>query len=538
MKDNKKCIDLDIYNLLEDLISFSDTRGKILECNDAFASFSSVSKDSIIGNYENTLFNSNYTADSHNDSEDNKEVLVYEEIITIHNEIKIFDTKRRFLYDGENVEGILTIRKDITQNKEASVLYQEDKKILKHIAQGDNLLHVLNEVIKSAEKMKSDMRCSILLLDKSGKRLFSAAAPSIPEFFTKKVDGMKIGEDVGSCGAAAYLKKRIIVEDISEHDNWGQAKNLALKAGLQACWSQPILSSKGEVLGTFAMYYNHPKKPTEFDLHVIEDRASIAGIAIEKHKNEYQIQRNLEREKKQEELLMHKSKQAMMGEMLENIAHQWRQPLSVISTSATGLKVKKELGILDDALEHKALESINENAQYLSQTIDDFRNYFKSDNIEVKFNIKEAFENTLTLIDITLKSKSVNVISDIHNIVLFTLENELTQVFMNILNNSVDELAFLDEEERFIYVQAYQDKNNAVIKIIDSAKGAKEEIINRIFEPYFTTKHQSNGTGIGLYMCKEIIEKHMKGTIEARNNSFIHENKEYHGLEFVITLPI
>lgn len=536
METNKSCFGMEVYDLLDSLICQLDINGTILECNESFINFVGLPKNEILNQYENNFFNSNHTS-TFQELEKGK-VITYEEVVVLNRQSKIFETKKRFIMNGDSIESIVIIREDITRKKESTLLYEEDKKILKHIAQGNELLVVLNEVIKSAEKMNSDMHCSILLLDKSGQRLFAAASPSIPSFFTSKVDGMKIGEKVGSCGAAVYLKKRIIVENIAEHENWQLAKNLALKAGLHACWSQPIFSSKGEVLGTFAMYYNHPKKPTEFDIQVIEDRASIAGIAIEKHKNEYELQRNVEREKKQEQLLMHKSKQAMMGEMLENIAHQWRQPLSVISTSATGIKIKKELGLLNDELENKALASINENAQYLSQTIDDFRNYFKSNNVEVKFNLKDAFENTLTLIDATLRNESVEVISEIEDIVIFSLENELTQVFMNIFNNSVDEMTLLPKENRYIYIKAYKYEESVVIKIIDSAQGAKEEIVNRIFEPYFTTKHQSNGTGIGLYMCKEIIEKHMKGTIEASNSLFFHGANEYRGLEFTITLPL
>jgi len=526
-------MNIDIYNLLDDLISVTDNDGVIINCNDSFCTFFQVEKSSIIGlNEHSFLLSKNYHL-----IEKNKNY--YHEKTIINSNIYYFKLKKKEKYNNEQLEYIVNIRKDITREKKLTNLYEENKKILKQIADDEKLYDILNSIINSAEKINSNMMCSILLLDESGEQLYSAAAPSIPEFFTSKINGMKIGKKVGSCGAAAYLKERVIVEDTQNHENWVLAKNLAKKANLYACWSQPIISSKGEVLGTFAMYYSTTKKPTALDLYIIEDRASLAGIAIEKYNNELKIQENLLKQKKQQELLMHKTKQAMMGEMLENIAHQWRQPLSIISTSATGISLKKELGISSDEMEINALKAINNNAQHLSRTIDDFRNYFKSENDEHKFNLSNTIHSTIKLIEVLLNNKFVEVIYNIdENIELYTLENELIQILMNIFNNAIDELEKEECKERYINIEVFKDKNSAVIKINDSAGGAKDEVINRVFEPYFTTKHKSHGTGIGLYMCKEMIEKHMNGTITAKNSEFNVKENVYKGLEFTITLPI
>jgi len=142
-------------------------------------------------------------------------------------------------------------------------LYTNHKKLLTYIAKGESVEFVLNEIIKSVESKNTHMICSILILNESKKRLIKCAAPSLPEFYTNKLDNMEIGEKVGSCGAAVYLKERVIVEDISSHENWKYAKKLAESANLRACWSQPFFSSSNQVLGSFAIYYDKPKKPTD-----------------------------------------------------------------------------------------------------------------------------------------------------------------------------------------------------------------------------------------------------------------------------------
>ena len=122
---------------------------------------------------------------------------------------------------------------------------------------------------------------------------------------------------------------------------------------------------------------------------------------------------------------------------------------------------------------------------------------------------------------------------------IYSYENELLQVIINILNNAKDELVKIEKEEnRIIFIDLYKEQNNLIIKIKDSAGGIKEEIIDRIFEPYFTTKHKSNGTGIGLYMCEEIVIKHIKGKIKVSNVDYIFEGKDFSGALFEISIPI
>ena len=269
---------------------------------------------------------------------------------------------------------------------------------------------------------------------------------------------------------------------------------------------------------------------------LIDEKDNVIGILGVSEDITEQIN-NQNKLKTQEELLIQQSKLAAMGEMLANIAHQWRQPLSVISTLSTGMKLQKELNISNEKDEKKALDNINENVQYLSKTIDDFRNFFKKDNVTVSTDFDKLITKTLKLIESRLKNKSINIIHVNKNFSFETFESELIQVFINIINNSID--AFEDvKSEKYIFINAIKNEKQIEIEIKDNAGGIPSDIINKIFEPYFTTKGQKQGTGIGLYMSNEIITKHLHGRILAKTEEFQYKNNNYIGATFNIVLPI
>ena len=227
---------------------------------------------------------------------------------------------------------------------------------------------------------------------------------------------------------------------------------------------------------------------------------------------------------------------ASMGEMIGNIAHQWRQPLSVISTSATGMKIKKEYSILEDDELYDICDIIDKNAQYLSQTIDDFRNFIKNDKNKVKFSIKYNLESFINIVDATLKTEHIQLISDLEDVELFSYPNELIQCYMNIFNNSKD--ALKTTTNKYIFINSKIENDNIIISFKDNANGIKEKIKEKIFEPYFTTKPQSQGTGLGLSMTYSIIVDRMKGSIEAHNTEYTYKDETFKGLEIIITLAI
>ncbi|WP_428026377.1 ABC transporter substrate-binding protein [Arcobacter sp.] len=244
--------------------------------------------------------------------------------------------------------------------------------------------------------------------------------------------------------------------------------------------------------------------------------------------------------KEKEMIFFRQSKMAAMGEMIGNIAHQWRQPLSVISAVSTGLKLKFMLGEYEEKAILSSLDNMNESAQYLSQTIDDFRNFYKTDKKKTYISSNQIIEKNKNLIISSLKDNNIELIVEnrCENLEINTYLNELIQATVNIFNNAKDALLLNDKDEnKFIFFVLYKEDNYLVLSIKDSGGGIPSDIIDKIYEPYFTTKHQSNGTGIGLYMTHQIIENHMNGKLEVKNEEYEWENKTLKGANFLIYLP-
>lgn len=241
--------------------------------------------------------------------------------------------------------------------------------------------------------------------------------------------------------------------------------------------------------------------------------------------------------KDKEQLIIQQSKMAAMGEILENIAHQWRQPLSTISTASTGVKVQRDFGNLTDEILIESMDMINNSAQHLSKTIDDFRGFFKPNQKKEYFEISNTFEKVQIIIGSKFKEENIKFVKDIENFQILNYNNALIQVFINIFNNSKDAFGENDKKNKIIFIDVFNNEYNLIIQIKDTAGGIPSKIIDKIFEPYFTTKHQSHGTGIGLYMCDEIVRKHMQGKISVENKKFNYKKRTYTGAMFTITLP-
>lgn len=168
--------------------------------------------------------------------------------------------------------------------------------LLEKVATGSSIDEVLRSVVDSVESLVPTCRCSVMLLDDAGQRLFVTVAPSLPEEYNRGIDGLRIGPTVGSCGAAAATGARVVIDDVMTHANWTEFRDLATRAGIRASWSQPILSSKARVIGTFALYYPQPHTPTPMELQFIENTARLVALAIELEratKRRYETERQL-----------------------------------------------------------------------------------------------------------------------------------------------------------------------------------------------------------------------------------------------------
>jgi signal transduction histidine kinase len=256
--------------------------------------------------------------------------------------------------------------------------------------------------------------------------------------------------------------------------------------------------------------------------------------------NMHQIKKELEEtiQQKAKELklkqreVVQKSKMAEMGEMISNIAHQWRQPLSVITTNASGVMVQDELNFLTKETLRSSMENIMKNSQYLSTTVDNFRNFFTPNKPKEIKHLSEIFEIIDCIFGNSLVESNIQLVKNIQNITLNTYVNELAQVLINFIKNGKDAIG----EEGVIFIDCYVE-DKIYIKVKDSGGGIPLDIMDKIYDPYFTTKDSSIGTGIGLNMSQQIITEHLGGEIKVHNTEFTYENKIYKGAEFIVTLP-
>ena len=219
------------------------------------------------------------------------------------------------------------------------------------------------------------------------------------------------------------------------------------------------------------------------------------------------------------EKMLANSRSAAMGEMIGMIAHQWRQPLSLINTVIATMKIKKELNILDEGTINGSFEKIQNTTKFLSDTIDDFREYFKPNKLTSSFVLATLFDKSIFFLKEEMTQHDITYTTKIDaKIELTTHKNELLQSIINIIKNSIDAFSENDAElvKSYIRVEATLFETHISISIEDNAGGIEADVLPRVFEPYFSTKSK-NGTGLGLYMCKAIITEHLKGDIHMRS---------------------
>jgi PAS domain S-box-containing protein len=286
----------------------------------------------------------------------------------------------------------------------------------------------------------------------------------------------------------------------------GKVKNLTKDGGYYWVYAniEPLYNNKGEIESFISVR-----------LDITESEILQEKVKKEEHKNRLN-----------QELMQQQSRLAQMGEMLSMIAHQWRQPLSAITATTGSLELKAKMGKLDNESVEKSTQKIREFALHLSSTIDDFRNFFKPNKEKVVTDFEQIIDSVYSIIESTLVHKNIKIkIIKNSTIDLYTYEGELKQVILNLIKNAEDALIENDIEDPQITITI--DANQLTVH--DNAGGIPQYIMNKIFDPYFSTKLKKDGTGLGLYMSKTIIEEHCQGKIEVKN--------ENGGAKFTIIIP-
>ena len=242
------------------------------------------------------------------------------------------------------------------------------------------------------------------------------------------------------------------------------------------------------------------------------------------------IEEQVEQIREQDHILMRQARFAAMGEMIGNIAHQWRQPLNALALQIQDIGVAYQFGEMTQEYLDESIDTSMNLIQKMSRTIDDFRNFFDPKRAKETFTILDAYRDTIGILGPTLGNKEVVIATDIDKEVTADgFPNEFSQVLINLINNAIDAFEKKQIQERRIEIKAFQDENGTVVTVEDNGGGIDETVMEKIFDPYFTTKFKSAGTGVGLYMSKMIIEQHMNGSITAANTD--------KGARFTITLP-
>ncbi len=246
---------------------------------------------------------------------------------------------------------------------------------------------------------------------------------------------------------------------------------------------------------------------------------------------EKKVEDGILKQLKRDEMII-QQRHASLGEMIGNIAHQWRQPLSIISTLATGIKMNKELNILTDEELDKSVTLINDNAQHLSHTIDIFRAFLKNDKTTETVILQDLINKVLYIQEAIIKNNHIRIINNVSMIEPVKVQlvtGELSQVLINIINNAKDICIEKQIDNPWIKIDLEVDKV-ITLSIEDNGGGVPTSVIEQIFEPYFSTKHQLNGTGLGLYMSYKIVTESLKGKIFVKNTKS--------GAKFYIELPL
>jgi signal transduction histidine kinase len=228
--------------------------------------------------------------------------------------------------------------------------------------------------------------------------------------------------------------------------------------------------------------------------------------------------------RQKDKLLIQQSKMAAMGEMIGAIAHQWRQPLNALGLMIQDFRLSYQLNDLNPEYVEKITGDAMGQVKYMSKTIDDFRNFFRPDKPKSIFKIQDCVNDVLKIASSQLTASKVEAIINFEDEILEVdgYENEFKQVVLNLITNAKDAIVDNSKADEDIlgriYIDAYKEDGKAILTITDNGGGIKDSVLEKIFEPYFTTKDQGKGTGIGLYMCKMIIEDNMNGSIFAFNH--------------------
>lgn len=380
---------------------------------------------------------------------------------------------------------------------ESYIQYDGDYKLIGHILEvsSNELTQANQDTVKKHELLYSVTESiDDLIFYKDLNFRYIGCNSSFANFFGFSVETI-VGKDDFELYESQYASlfremDQMMLKEMKVRTNNEWVKNANGEDVFLLTTKAPLLNSKGELFG-------------------------LVGIARDVTKEFY-----LEEEvKSQQAMLIQQNRLAALGEMIGNIAHQWRQPLNTLGLIVQDIQEAYHFSEVNedyiDNTSSKAMEQIN----YMSQTIDDFRNFFSPNKDKKLFSISQSISDAIEMLLPDMNKYEIMCQTTVdEKLTVYGLRNEFTQVLLNLIKNAQDALLENHAKNRRIHITVKNDDNKVEISISDNAGGIPETIIERIFEPYYTTKEEGKGTGLGLYMSKMIIEEHMDGQLSVKNS--------------------
>ena len=398
--------------------------------------------------------------------------------------------------------------RDISHRKEAERQAREAEdtfhagqgQVLEMIAQGATLSDVLASLVTLIEAQSEGMICSVLQLSEDGKYIRHGAAPHLPEDYVQAVNGAPIGPKNGSCGTAMYRGEPVIVTDMLTDPLWEDYRELAKLSGLRACWSTPIFTGQGKVLGSFAMYYRQPQAPTGSEARLTEVATHIAGVAIEHERAQNELQHTRSE-------LAHVARVTTMGELAASIAHEVNQPLGAIVGNADICLTWLREEDVDLKQVAEALEDIAGDGHRASQIISRIRSLAKKHVPEkTPLNVSDLAREVIGLVGHEAQSKQVTIHSQLSESLppVEADRVQLQQVLLNLVMNGIEAMHETAVNRRQLTVQTVVSDGSVLAAVSDSGMGIDPAKAEQLFKPFHTTK--ANGMGMGLAISRSIIE--------------------------------
>jgi PAS domain S-box-containing protein len=395
------------------------------------------------------------------------------------------------------------IKRDVDDLKRSETLLAGEKRLLEMVATCHSMSEILEAICRLVESTASGCYCSVVLVDPSGTRVEHGAAPSLPTSYMSACIGRPVNMDAGPCAMAAYLNEQVIAPDLTTDMRWVEWRPMALAHGLQSCWSTPISSAAGKVLGTFALYYSQPRTPTPLHQSLIEQFTHIARIAIERRLSEETLS-------KVRSELAHVARVQSLGVLTASIAHEVNQPLSgIITNASTCLRMLAADPPNVEGARETARRTIRDGNR-ASDVITRLRALFaKKDTTTESVDLNEATREVIALSLSELQRNRVILRQELaDDLPPVTGDRvQLQQVILNLLRNASDAMRTISDRPRRLVIRTERDEADRVrLTVQDAGVGFESQDVDRLFEAFYSTKN--GGMGIGLSVSRSIIESH------------------------------